>query len=288
LEKLAKEQKTSYSRDAMRRLRQNKVAMASVFILLFISVMCIIGPYLTPYDYAAVDTSALNQAPGAQHIFGTDNIGRDLFARIWMGGRVSMLIGLLGALVVTVIGVLFGGISGYFGGVLDDIMMRIVEIMNCVPYLILVILISLIVGQGMGALIIALAITGWGSMARLVRGQVMQIKEQQYVLAAQALGAGPARVIAKHLIPNIAGLLIVEITFDIPVFIFGEAFLSFIGLGIQSPGTSWGALAASAQQLLMFYPYQIFFPSLFISLTMLAFNLLGDGLRDALDPRLRH
>ncbi|MHC1720626.1 MAG: ABC transporter permease [Clostridiaceae bacterium] len=288
MEKLYKEQKTSYFLDAIRRLRQNRVSMISILILILISVMCIIGPYLTPYDYAAIDTSALNQPPNPQHIFGTDNIGRDIFARVWMGGRVSMFIGLVGALVVTMIGVLYGGISGYFGGVLDDIMMRIVEIMNCIPYLIFVILISLIVGQGMFALIIALTITGWGSMARLVRGQVMQIKEQQYVLAAQALGAGPARIIARHLIPNIVGLLIVEITFDIPVFIFGEAFLSFIGLGIQSPGTSWGALAASAQQLLMFYPYQIFFPSLFISLTMLAFNLLGDGLRDALDPRLRH
>jgi len=277
----------TYWQDAWRRLKQNKIAMVSLIVLIFICIMCIIGPFLTPYKFMVNDSKVLNQAPNIEHYFGTDDIGRDIFARVWVGGRVSMMIGILGALVDTTIGILYGGISGYFGGIVDDIMMRIVEILNSIPYLIVVILISLMVGQGIGALVLAMTITGWVGMARIVRGQVLQIKEQEYVLAAQALGSSSSRIIARHLIPNTIGIMIVAITFDIPSFIFGEAFLSFIGLGIQSPSTSWGALAASSQQYLMFYPYQLFFPSLFISLTMLSFNLLGDGLRDALDPRLR-
>ena len=277
----------TYWQDAWRRLKQNKIAMVSLIVLIFICIMCIIGPFLTPYKFMVNDSKVLNQAPNIKHYFGTDDIGRDIFARVWVGGRVSMMIGILGALVDTSIGILYGGISGYFGGIVDDIMMRIVEILNSIPYLIVVILISLMVGQGIGALVLAMTITGWVGMARLVRGQVLQIKEQEYVLAAQALGSSSSRIIARHLIPNTIGIMIVAITFDIPSFIFGEAFLSFIGLGIQSPSTSWGALAASSQQYLMFYPYQLFFPSLFISLTMLSFNLLGDGLRDALDPKLR-
>jgi oligopeptide transport system permease protein len=277
----------SYWQDAWRRLKQNKIAMLSLILLILICTMCIIGPYLTPYKFMANDSSTINQAPSAKHFFGTDDIGRDLFARVWEGGRVSIMIGMLGALIDATVGVLYGGISGYFGGIVDDIMMRIVEILSSIPYLIVVILISLMIGKGIGSLVLAMTITGWVGMARLVRGQMLQIKEQEYILAAQALGANSARIITKHLLPNTIGIIIVAITFDIPSFIFGEAFLSFIGLGIQSPGTSWGALAASAQQYLMFYPYQLFFPSLFISLTMLSFNLLGDGLRDALDPRLR-
>jgi len=276
----------TYIENAWLRLKNNKIAMLSMAVLIAICVMCIIGPFLTPYKYSAVNSEIINQPPNLQHIFGTDDLGRDIFARIWAGGRVSMLIGVLGAFAVTVFGVLYGGVSGYFGGIADDIMMRIVEVMNCIPYMIVAILIAFIAGQGIGALVLAMTITGWGGMARLVRGQVLQLKEQQFVLAAKALGASPARIIGKHLLPNAAGVIIAEFTLDIPMFIFGEAFLSFIGLGIQSPGTSWGAMAASAQQHLMFYPYQIFFPSLFICLTMLSFNLLGDGLRDAMDPRL--
>lgn len=272
--------------DAWRRLKSNRIAMTSLTVLIVIFVMCIIGPFITTYKYTAVNSDIVNQSPSLKHIFGTDDLGRDIFARIWAGGRVSMLIGVLGAFAVTALGVLYGGISGYFGGIIDDIMMRVVEVMNCIPYMIVAILIAFISGQGIGALILAMTITGWGGMARLVRGQVLQLKEQQFVLAAKALGASPLRIITRHLLPNAIGVIIVQFTLDIPIFIFGEAFLSFIGLGIQSPGTSWGAMAAAAQQHLMFYPYQIFFPSLFISLTMLSFNLLGDGLRDAMDPRL--
>ena len=276
----------TYWQDAWRRLKLNKVAICSMIVLVLIIIMTVIGPWIGKYPFQAISND-INQGPSAEHWFGTDQIGRDIFSRVWVGGRVSILIGLLGALIDTVVGSIYGGISGYFGGVVDDVMMRIVEILVSIPYLVLVILVSLIVGKGIGALIIAMTITGWCYMARLVRGQLLQIKEQEYILAATALGANPARIIARHLIPNTLSIMIVAITFDIPGFIFGEAFLSYIGLGVQSPNTSWGALASSAQQQLMFYPYQLFFPALFISLTMLSFQLLGDGLRDALDPKLR-
>ncbi len=199
-----------------------------------------------------------------------------------------MLIGVVGAFVVSVVGCIYGGIAAYFGGKVDTIMMRIVEILVSVPYLIVVILISVITeSKGMGSILLALCITGWCGTARLVRGQILQLKEQDFVLAAEALGMSPGKIVLKHLIPNTIGVIIVSITFDIPGFIFSEAFLSYIGLGVQSPDTSWGAMASAAQNNLLFYPYQLFFPALMIALTMLSFTLLGDGLRDALDPRLR-
>jgi oligopeptide transport system permease protein len=277
----------TYWQDAWRRLKQNKVATASLIILILISLMTIVGPYINGFSFEVTNNDLVNKGPDLKHWFGTDNLGRDIFSRVWAGGRVSIIIGIVGAFVDTVVGSIYGGISGFFGGFIDDIMMRIVEILGSIPYLVIVILVSLILSKGLSAIIIAMTITGWVSMARLVRGQLLQIKEQEYVLAATALGANPSRIIAKHLLPNTLGIMIVAITFDIPSFIFGEAFLSYLGQGIQSPNTSWGALASAAQPNLMFYPYQLFFPSLFISLTMLSFTLLGDGLRDALDPRLR-
>jgi len=277
----------TYWQDAWRRLKQNKVATVSLIILILISLMTVVGPYINGFSFEVTNDAIVNKGPDMKHWFGTDNLGRDIFSRVWAGGRVSIIIGLVGAFIDTVVGSIYGGISGFFGGLIDDIMMRIVEILGSIPYLVVVILVSLIFKKGIGAIIIALTITGWVYMARLVRGQLLQIKEQEYVLAATALGANPSRIIAKHLLPNTLGIMIVAITFDIPHFIFAEAFLSYLGQGIQSPNTSWGALASAAQPNLMFYPYQLFFPSLFISLTMLSFTLLGDGLRDALDPRLR-
>lgn len=258
-----------------------------MIILAVIVIMCVIGPSLTPYDYEDVVMSEKNIAPSAEHYFGTDKLGRDIFTRIWIGGRVSLTLGLAGAFIDIVVGLMYGGISAYFGDRVDNIMMRIVEILASIPYLVLVVLVSLVVGKGMGSLLIAMTLTGWCHMARLVRGQILQIKDQEYILAAQALGTSPWKIIWKHLIPNTLGVMIVSVTFDIPSFIFGEAFLSFIGLGVQAPMTSWGALAAGAQQEMSFYPYQMFFPALLISLTMLSFQMLGDGLRDALDPKLR-
>ncbi len=278
----------TYWQDAWRRLKKNKVAIASLILLVLICLMTIIGPIIGKFVYSATNNDMLNVKPNGTYWFGTDSLGRDLFARIWVGGRISIIIGLLGTVVDVVVGVIYGGVAGYVGGVTDDIMMRIVEILASIPYLVLVILIRvMMVDGGIAPLIIAMTITGWTGNARLIRGQILQIKEQEYVLAAKALGANSSRVIAKHLLPNTLGVLIVSITFDIPSFIFAEAFLSYLGLGVQSPMTSWGALAAAGQQKLMFYPYQMIFPALAISLTMLSFQLMGDGLRDALDPKLR-
>lgn len=277
----------TYWQDAWRRLKQNKVAMFSMILLGIIILMCIIGPFISPHDYSVQNTDKMNISPNGEYWFGTDNLGRDLFSRLWIGGRVSITIGIVGTIIEVVIGCIYGGISGYFGGKVDDIMMRIVEILISIPYMLIVIILSIFMGKGMMSLLIALCITGWTSMARMVRGQVMQLKQSEYVLAAQALGADPKRVIFKHLIPNTIGIIIVYMTFDIPSFIFAEAFLSFIGLGIQPPETSWGAMTSFGQAVMDFYPYQLIFPALAISLTMLAFNLLGDGLRDALDPKLR-
>jgi oligopeptide transport system permease protein len=277
----------TYWQDAWRRLKQNKIAMVALVMLCIIILMCLFGPYLTKYKFSDQDMSLIDKGPSAEHWFGTDNLGRDLFARVWIGGRVSIAIGIIGTLIEILVGCIYGGVAGYFGGLVDDVMMRIVEIIVSIPYMIVVILASIVLGKGMGALIIALCITGWTGIARIIRGQVMQLKESEYVLAARALGASSNRVILKHLIPNTIGEIIVYISFDIPAFIFAEAFLSFIGLGIQPPDTSWGAMASLGQQKFQFYPHELMVPSLAICLTMLSFNLLGDGLRDALDPRLR-
>ena len=240
------------------------------------------------YGYEKIDSGAINQGPSAAHWFGTDDLGRDLFARVWQAGRVSLLIGITGALVASLIGSIYGGIAAYFGGIVDDIMMRIVEVLLSIPYLLIVILISVMTdSKSLGTMLIALTLTGWCGIARLVRGQMLQLKSQEFVLAANALGVSPMKIIMKHMIPNTLGMIIVAITFDIPGYIFSEAFLSYVGLGIQPPQTSWGALASAAQQNFMFYPTQLLFPAIMIALTMLSFTLLGDGLRDALDPKLR-
>lgn len=277
----------SYWQDAWRRLKQNKVAIISLLFLIFIVLMCIFAPMIYPHPYDEQNIEITNQTPTAEHIFGLDDLGRDIFARVWIGGRVSLTIGLVGAAVSLLVGVIYGGISGYFGGRVDDIMMRIVEILVGIPYMIVVIVMSLALGKGIASLIIALCITSWTGLARLVRGQVLNLKESEYILAAQTLGTPPLKIILTHLLPNTLSVIIVNTTFSIPGFIFAEAFLSFIGMGVQPPSTSWGAMASFGQQQMSYYPHELLFPALAISLTMLAFNLLGDGLRDAFDPKLR-
>ncbi|WMJ81094.1 ABC transporter permease [Clostridium sp. MB40-C1] len=277
----------TYWQDAWRRLKQNKIAIFSMILLGIIVFMCIIGPYITKHPYTEQNMNNLNLEPNSEYWFGTDNLGRDLFSRLWIGGRVSIAIGIVGTIIEVVVGCLYGGISGYFGGKIDNVMMRIVEVLMSIPYMIVVIVIAIVLGKGIVPLLIALCITGWTGMARMVRGQVMQLKQSEYVLAAQALGASSRRIILRHLIPNTIGIIIVYMTFDIPGFIFAEAFLSFVGLGIQPPNTSWGAMCSFGQAVMDFYPHELFFPAITICLTMLAFNLLGDGLRDALDPKLR-
>lgn len=277
----------TYFQDAFRRLKKNKVAMASLIVLLILVLMCIVQPMIAGDNYKIQNLDEMNLGPSLKHLFGTDSLGRDLFDRIWIGGRVSLLIAFVGTLIECTFGILYGGISGYFGGKLDSIMMRIVEILNSIPYLIIVILISVRLGTGIIPLIIALVLTGWTGIARMVRGEVMKLKNSEYVMASKALGGSSFRIILKHMLPNTIGIIIVYITFDIPSYIFAEAFLSFIGLGIQPPETSWGAMASAGQQVMLFYPSQLIFPAMFIAVTMLTFNLFGDGLRDALDPRLR-
>lgn len=251
----------NYWQDAWRRLRKNPVAILAIVMLAALAVMCVVGPGMTGYDYDAVSLSEKNALPSSEHWFGTDKMGRDLFTRVWIGGRISMILGIAGAAIDMLIGVVYGGVAAYFGGKTDAIMMRIVEILSSIPYLLLVVLVSLIVGKGVGSLLIAMCLTGWCHMARLVRGQVLQLKDQEYLLAAKALGTPWYKVIFRHLIPNTLGVVIVAVTFDVPSFIFGEAFLSYIGLGVQAPMTSWGSLASNAQQTMAFYPYQLFFPA---------------------------
>ena len=280
--------KVSYWADAWRRFRENKIALVALIILVIMVIMVIIGPGISGYNFEQMNTDEINQLPSAEHWFGTDDLGRDLFARVFQGGRVSLTIGIVGAVVASVVGSIYGGIASYFGGIVDDIMMRIVEVLLSIPYLLTVILISVVTdSKSIGTMMLALVLTGWCGIARLVRGQMLQLKSQEYILAANALGVSPIKTIMRHMIPTTLGMIIVAITFDIPGYIFSEAFLSYVGLGVQPPDTSWGALASAAQQNFMFYPYQLFFPSLMIALTMLGFTLLGDGLRDALDPKLR-
>lgn len=277
----------SFWKDAWRRLKMNKAAMLGLTVLVVLTIMAIVGPMMVNYTYFDQNLSQLNKAPGAEHWLGTDYLGRDMWSRLWWGTRISLLIGIVAAFLDLVIGVLYGGISGFFGGKIDDIMMRIVEIMLGIPTLIIVIILIIIFQPGFWTIVMAMAITGWIGMARLVRGQILQLKEQDYVLAAKALGASNSRILLKHLIPNTLGPIIVSVTFTVPGAIFSEAFLSFIGLGIRAPLASLGTLINEGYKLLKIYPWELLYPALALSLIMLSFNLLGDGLRDALDPKLR-
>lgn len=277
----------SYFQDAWRRLKKNKVAIASMIFLGLLVILCVVVPMVSQVSHETQDLMNTNKGPSSGHWFGQDELGRDIFTRVWVGGRVSLTIGVIGAAVSLIVGMIYGGISGYFGGIVDDIMMRIVEVLCGIPYMIVVIIVSLVLGKGLQSLLIALCITSWTGLARLVRGQVLNLKESEYVLAAKALGTSNMKIIRKHLLPNMMSLIIINTTFAVPQFIFSESFLSFIGLGIQPPNTSWGAMAALGQQQMANYPHELLFPAIAISLTVLAFNLLGDGLRDALDPKLR-
>lgn len=285
--------KITYWSDAWRRFKKNKLALISLVILTIIILMVFLGPIITEnlYGYTVngpQDYTAKNVGPSVAHWFGTDSLGRDLFTRVCIGGRVSLTIGILGALISTVIGVIYGSISAYAGGLVDTVMMRIVEVLSALPYTLIVILISIYIGEtSMFSLILAMTIVGWTGTARLVRGQLLSLKEQEFVTAAETLGVSNKDIITRHLIPNTMNVILISVSFDIPGFIFSEAFLSFLGIGIQQPLTSWGALASSAQGTFFFYPYQLFFPSIMIALTMLVFTLIGDGLRDALDPKMR-
>ncbi|WP_236697910.1 ABC transporter permease [Brevibacillus formosus] len=284
----------SNGQQVIRKLLKNKLAMLGLFIILALVGMAIIGPNLVPYSYSDQSLLTKNQEISAEHWFGTDELGRDMFARTWYGARISLTIGIVAALIDLVIGVTVGGIAGYMAGRgkrgdrIDTIIMRIIEILYGLPYLLVVILLMVVMEPGMLTIIIALSATGWVGMARLVRGQILQLKNQEFILAAQVLGAKFSRILLKHLIPNTFGVIIVNLTFTIPSAIFAESFLSFLGLGVQAPVASWGTMTNDGLGVILTGDWwRLFFPALMISLTMFAFNVFGDGLQDALDPRLR-
>lgn len=277
----------TFWQDAWRRLKQNPVAMTSLYFLILIILFAIFAPILSHYKFDALTLTEANQPPSATHWLGTDDFGRDLWVRVWQGARISLFIAFVAAFLDLTIGVIIGGLAGYKGGRVDAFIMRVIEILVGIPYLVLVILIMIVIGAGIKTMILAMAITGWVGMARLIRGQVMQLKVQEFVLAAKTLGASTPRIIFKHLIPNTLGVIIVQITINIPAIIFTEAVLSFLGIGLEPPIASWGVLVNEGFRLIRVYSWNFWFPSAAISLTTLAFNLLGDGLRDALDPKLR-
>lgn len=277
----------SFWKDVTIRFRKNKLAMFGIVLLVILVFMAIFGPYMTGYDYRTNDLMNTNKAPSADHWFGTDDLGRDVFTRTWEGARISLFIGVTAAVVDLLIGVFWGGFSGYKGGRTDEFMMRTADVLYGIPYLLLVILLMVVLGSNLSTMILAMTITGWINMSRIVRGQVLSLKNQEYVLASRTLGAGLFRIMGRHLIPNTMGPILVTMTLTVPSAIFTEAFLSFLGLGLTPPLASWGTMASDGLPALRYYPWRLFFPATFICMTIFAFNVIGDGLRDALDPRLR-
>lgn len=229
-----------------------------------------------------------NSPPSLQFWFGTDELGRDLFTRICWGARISLFVGITAATIDMIIGVLWGATAAYVGGKVEELMMRICDVFHAIPYLLVVILLTVIRGPGITTIIIAITLTGWINMARICRSQVLQLKQNDYITAARAIGASPCHILFKHLIPNAMGPIIATMTLTIPTAIFTEAFLSFLGLGIQAPTASWGVMLSDGIGAMRYYPWRLFFPAAMITLTMFSFNLLGNALRDSLDPRLRH
>lgn len=277
----------SYWKDVWQRLKGNPVAMTGLCSLALLIFFALIGPWLSPYTYYETHLPLKNQPPSAKFWFGTDELGRDLFTRIWWGARISLFVGISASAIDLVVGVFYGAVAGLSGGKTEELMMRVADILYSIPYLLVVILLMVVIGPGVTTIIIALTLTGWISMARIVRGQVLQLKQLDFIRAAHALGASSPRILMCHLIPNAMGPIIVTVTLTIPTAIFAEAFLSFLGLGVQAPIASWGTMANDGLSALRYYPWRLFFPAGFICLTMLSFNLLGDSLRDILDPRFR-
>ncbi|MFZ7132845.1 MAG: ABC transporter permease [Eubacteriales bacterium] len=296
----------TYWKDAWRRMKGNRVAFFSLILIILYITLALVGPYMNEFDYTSTNVDKMNyfitspefkdmnlmesikEMFSTGHWFGTDEIGRDLWTRVWMGARVSLSIGFIATIINTIVGSMVGGISGYYGGRIDSVIMRVVDVLYGIPYMIVAILIMVVLGAGVTSLILALVMVGWIGSARFVRGEVLKLKEQEFVEAAKVLGVKDRTIIAKHIIPNVMGLIITNLTMAVPRAIFAEAFLSYIGLGIAPPGCSWGVLAKAGVKLMRIYPYQLFIPAFFISTTMLALNLIGDGMRDALDPKLRN
>ena len=282
-----KEETLGYWQDAWIRLKKNKMALLGLIIIVCLIIVAIFGPIFSSHTYDEQNLMMTNSSPSWEHWFGTDNLGRDIFIRVLYGARISLAIGIVASLLNLFIGVIYGGISGFCGGKIDRIMMNIVDILYSVPTLLYVILLMVILKPGLINIFIALGIGYWLQMARIVRGQILSMKEQEFILAARTIGVSKKRILFRHLLPNAMGAIIVTMTLAIPDAIFTEAFLIFIGLGVSAPMASWGVLASEGVNNLRAYPFQLFFPAVAISVTMLAFNFLGDGLRDVLDPKMR-
>lgn len=279
------QQGRSLTQDALIRLRNNKMAMMGLCVLLFFIVIALLTPFIAPYTYEGQNLELGATAPSAQHWLGTDSLGRDQLTRIMYGSRVSLMVGFIATAVALLIGVLWGATAGFIGGRLDAIMMRIVDALFALPFTIFIILLTVIFGSSMVLLFVAIGAVEWLTMARIVRGQVLGIKQQEFVEAAVSMGLSPWQIITRHLIPNVLGPIIIYTTLTIPSVILLESFLSFLGLGIQPPQSSWGSLISSGVETMEEYPWLLIFPGLALSLTLFSLNFLGDGLRDALDPR---
>lgn len=279
------EKGTSLTQDALRRLRKNKMAMVGLSVLLFMVVIALLTPVIAPYPYAAQNLDLGASPPSTAHWLGTDIFGRDQLTRIMYGSRISLMVGFIATTVALLIGVLWGATAGYLGGRTDALMMRIVDVLYALPFTIFIILLTVIFGSSMLLLFLAIGAVEWLTMARIVRGQVLTLKQQEFVEAAVALGLSPWKIISRHLIPNTLGPVIVYTTLTIPSVILLESFLSFLGLGIQPPESSWGSLISDGVESMEEYPWLLVFPALTLSITLFSLNFLGDGLRDALDPR---
>lgn len=283
--------------DGIRRLKKNKVAVWSAYLIVFICVVAIFADFIAPYDFDAQYMDRVLTEPSFQHWLGTDNLGRDLLSRLIYGARMSMAVGIFTAIISLCFGLVYGAIAGWFGGWVDSAMMRVVDILYSIPTLVLLILVKVIFDsvdifenpelRAMTGILAALSVVGWVTLARVVRGQVLQVKEMVYVESAHALGASGFHIVRKHVIPNIMGPIIVLLTFQIPSNILFESFLSFLGLGLQPPYSSWGVLANEGWRSLNTYPHLMISPGVALFVAMLAFNLFGDGLRDAFDPQMK-
>ena len=279
-------QQTSLWSDAWRRLLANKAAVAGGLILLFLIVLAVFAPWIAPHSYSYQNLELGAQPPSSNFLLGTDTLGRDLFSRILYGARVSLLVGFVATGVALIIGVSWGIIAGYFGGKIDSVMMRIVDVLYGLPFIIFIILLMVIFGRNIWLLFAAIGAVEWLTMARIVRGQVLSIKNQEYVLAAQAMGVTNMQMFRKHIFPNILGPIAVYATLTIPQVMLLEAFLSFLGLGIQPPMSSWGTLIRYGVESMEEYSWLLIYPGLTFTITLFALNFFGDGLRDALDPKI--
>lgn len=281
----ALESGTSLWQDAWLRLRKNHLALASFWVLVFMVAFCFIGPFLSPHDYRSNDLDKTLLSPGAAHLFGTDDLGRDQLTRVMVGGRVSLGVGIIATTVSLLIGVTYGATAAYVGGKVDAGMMRIVDVLYALPFTIFVILLMTIFERSIVLLFVVIGAVEWLTMARIVRGQVLSLKKQEFVEAAVSLGYSTRRIILRHIIPNVLGVVVVYATLTVPAVMLLESFLSFLGLGVQPPMPSWGSLIKLGADNIQLYPHLLIIPAFFFSLTLFSLNFLGDGLRDALDPK---